>query len=83
MIPYFKKLKEATYGYSKFQTLQTLLGHSATRYHNLNALPYALPYIFFEICMDLGYLQQTATRYSQSKKGNSIYIFYKFDGNAW
>ena len=28
-----------------FQTLQTWIGHNATRYHNLNALPHALPYI--------------------------------------
>ena len=28
-----------------FQTLQTWIGHNATRYHNLNTLPHALPYI--------------------------------------
>ena len=25
---------------SYYQTLQTWIGHNATRYHNLNALPY-------------------------------------------
>ena len=29
-----------------YQTLQTWIGHGATRYHNFNALPHALPYIF-------------------------------------
>ena len=29
-----------------YQTLQTRIGHNATRYHNFNALPHALPYMF-------------------------------------
>ena len=28
-----------------YQTLQTWIGHDATRYHNLNALPQALPHV--------------------------------------
>ena len=31
-----------------YQTLQTWIGHDATRYHNLNALPY----IFSQFSMD-------------------------------
>ena len=38
------------------QTLQTWIGHDATRYHNFNvlrhALPHALPYIFSKFNMD-------------------------------
>ena len=30
-----------------YQTLNTWIGHNATRYHNFNALPHALPYIFY------------------------------------
>ena len=33
------------------QTLQTWIGHNATRYHNFNALPHALPYIFSQVTM--------------------------------
>ena len=29
-----------------YQTLETWIGHNATRYHNLNALPHALSCIF-------------------------------------
>ena len=29
-----------------YQTLQRWIGHDATRYHNFNALPDVLPYIF-------------------------------------
>ena len=61
---------------TNFQTPQTWLGHNATRYHDLNALPYALPYIFSEICLILGYLQRVTTRYRQFFKKNSIYIFF-------
>ena len=35
-----------------YQTLQTWIGHNATQYHNFNALPYTLPYIFFQFNMD-------------------------------
>ena len=43
-----------------FQTLQTWIGHNVTRYHNLNKLPHALPCIFSEICLILGYLQRVS-----------------------
>ena len=33
------------------QTLQTWIGHHATCYHNFNALPHALPYIFSQFNM--------------------------------
>ena len=39
-----------------YQTLWTWIGHYATRYHNFNALPYALPhalpYIFSQFNID-------------------------------
>ena len=35
-----------------FQTLQTWIDHNPTRYHNLNALPHALPYIFSQFNME-------------------------------
>ena len=46
-----------------FQTLQTGIGHNATRYHNFNTLPQALLYIFFEICLVLSYFQRVTTGY--------------------
>ena len=36
-----------------FQTLQTWIGHNATRYHNLNTLPYALPHALPYILSDI------------------------------
>ena len=61
---------------TNFQTPQTWLGHNAMRYHDLDTLPYALPYIFFEICLILGYLQHVTTRYRQFFLKDSIYIFF-------
>ena len=65
---------------TNFQTPQIWLGHNATRYHDLNALPHALlhalTYIFPEICLILGYLQRVTTRYRQLFNKNSIYIFF-------
>ena len=46
-----------------YQTLETRIGHNATRYPNLNVLPHELPYIFSEICLVLGNLQWVTTRY--------------------
>ena len=63
---------------TNFQTPQTWLGHNATRYHDLNALPYALPYIFSEICLILGYLQRITTRYHQFLK-KIVYIYFFID----
>ena len=40
-----------------YKALQTWIGDNATRYHNFNALPHALPYIFFQLSMVWGYLQ--------------------------
>ena len=34
-----------------YQTLQTWIGHTAMCYHNLHALPHALPYIFSQFSM--------------------------------
>ena len=54
-----------------FQTLQTWIGHNATRYHNLNALPhvlpYPLPYSLSEICQVLGYLQRVTIIFFKKK----------------
>ena len=66
-----------------FQTLKTWIGQNATCYHNLNALPHVLPYIFSEIFLVLGYLQRVTTCYRYFFKKILIYIFYKFDSNAW
>ena len=63
-----------------YQTLETWIGHNATRYPILDALPY----IFSEIFLVLGNLQQVTTRYRQIYKKN-IYtiISKKIDGNTW
>ena len=58
-----------------FQTLQTWVGQNATRNHNLNALPHALPYIFSEFCLVLGYLQRVTLRYRHFLKKILIYVF--------
>ena len=55
-----------------YQTLKTWIGHNATRYPNLNALPY----IFSEIFLVLGNLQRVTMRYRQTYK-KYIYIFLK------
>ena len=34
-----------------YQTLWTWVGHNTTRYHNFNALPHALLYIFSQFSM--------------------------------
>ena len=41
-----------TKGYATFQTLQTWVGHDGTVYLNLNSLPQALPYIFYQFNID-------------------------------
>ena len=66
-----------------FQTLQTSIDHNATRYHNLNAMPHALPYIFSEIWLVLGNLQQVTVRYRQLFLKDINIFFYKFDNSAW
>ena len=35
-----------------YQTLKTWIGHNATRYHKINALPQALPYTFSQLYMN-------------------------------
>ena len=61
---------------TNFQTPKTWLGQNATDYHDLNVLTHALPYIFPEICLILGYLQRITARYRQFFLKNSIYIFF-------
>ena len=60
-----------------YQTLQTSIGHDATRHHNFNALLHALPYIFSKFSMVWGYLQRVTTRYHQIYKKIYINIFLK------
>ena len=72
----YRLLKDMT----TFQTLQTWIGHNVTRYGNLNTLPHRLPnalsYIFFEICLVLGYFKEVTTRYGQFFKLKiNIYFF--------
>ena len=66
-----------------FQTLQTSIDHNATRYHNLDAMPHALPYIFSEIWLVLDNLQQVTARYRQLFLKNVNIFLYKFDNSAW
>ena len=58
----FSQIERVT---THYQTLQTWIDHKATRYHNLNALPYVLSYIFSQFSFVLGYLQHATTRYRQ------------------
>ena len=51
--------------YRAFSLSLTWTGHNTTPYHNLNALPHALPYIFSQFSMVWGYLQRVTTRYRQ------------------
>ena len=46
-----------------YRTLQTWIGHDATRYRNFNVLRDALPYIFSKFSMVWDYLQRVTTRY--------------------
>ena len=66
-----------------FQTLQTSIDHNAKRYHNLNAMPHALPYIFSEIWLVLGNLQQFTVRYRQLFLKDINIFLKKFDNSAW
>ena len=59
-----------------FQTLQAWIDHNATRYYNTTALPHALPYVFSEIYLVLGYLERVTMRYRQFfKKNINIHFF--------
>ena len=60
-----------------YQTLETWIGHNATRYPIWNVLPHALPYIFSGIFLVLGNLQRVTTRYRQIYK-KKIYIYILF-----
>ena len=64
---------------ANFQTLQTQIGHSATRYHYLTTLSHMSSHILSEICLGLGYLQWTTTCYSHFLKNIDIFqsIFQK------
>ena len=42
-----------------YQTLQTMRGHNATRYHNFNTLPYVLPHVLSYIFSTLYIFQVT------------------------
>ena len=51
-----------------YQTLQTWIGHNATRYHKFNVLPHAIPYIFTQFSTVWGYFHYATTRYRQIYK---------------
>ena len=65
-----------------YQTLETWIGHNATRYLILNALPHALPYILSEIFLVFGNLQRVTTHYPQIYKKIYILFFKNIDSNA-
>ena len=65
-----------------FQTLQTWIGHSATRHHNFNVLLHMLPYIFSHFNMVWGYLQCVTMRYRQIYKKYILIVFLENDGSA-
>ena len=56
-----------------YQTLHTWVGHNVTRYHNFNALPHALPYIFSQFSMVWGYLQLVTIKFIKKY----VNIFFK------
>ena len=61
-----------------YQTLQTWIGHDATRYRNFNVLRDALPYIFPKFIMVWDYLQCITVKCMKK------YIFKKNNnGNLW
>ena len=47
-----------------------------------DALPHALPYIFSETCLVLGYLQGITTRDRHLKKNSFFYEFHGTRGKA-
>ena len=61
--------------YRTFSLSLTLMDHNGTHYHNFNALPHALPYIFSQFSMVWGYLQWVTTRYRQIYKKMYIKTF--------
>ena len=63
--------------YRVFSLSLTFLGFNATRYHNFNALPQALPYIFSKFSMVWGYLQRVTARYRQIYKKIYINIIFQ------
>ena len=66
------------HGYAIMQrVIQTWIGHNATSYHNFNALPHALPYVFSQLSLVWSYLQRGTTRYCQIYKKIYIKIFSK------
>ena len=58
-----------------YQTLQTWIRHNTTCYHNFNALPHTLQYIFSQFSMVWGDLQQVTTRYRQIYKKCTLIFF--------
>ena len=58
-----------------YQTLETWIGHNATRYPNLNVLPHVLSYIFSKILLVLGNLPRSTTRFRQIYKKYIYSIF--------
>ena len=63
---------------TNYQTLETRIDHSATRYHNFKALlDTLLLYILSQFSMAWGYLQRVTMRYSQIYIKMCVNIFLK------
>ena len=60
-----------------YQTLQTWIDHNATRYHNFNTLPHALPHALSYIFSLFNMNRPSCNMLPQ------VEIFKKIDGNAW
>ena len=56
--------------YRTFSLSLTWLGHNATRYHNFNVLPHAIPYIYTQFSIVWEYLQRVTTRYHEIYEKN-------------
>ena len=67
----FSDIKRIT---THYQTQETWIGLNITCYHSLNALPHALPYILYQLCLVLGYLQLVTTCYHRFFLKIVIYI---------
>ena len=64
-----------------YQNIRTWIGHNATRCHDFNALPHALPQTlpcnFSQFSMVSDYLQRSTTHYCQIHKKTYINIFLR------
>ena len=69
-----------------YQALQPWIGQNETRYDNFNALPYALPFIFSQFNMVLGYFAMVYHALPSNLYNKNMYInifFKKIDRSKW